>query len=128
MKNFLLRVTQNPKVRQAFMALLLAVLAALGISGTIGCGGASVPPAVAARLAVLECQRSVLEAVVPAYVAEDLVMAARAGNGEYVVRQLLGLGLAPADVAAAADEFHKCDAPEPSLDAGAPVLPSVERG
>jgi hypothetical protein len=131
MKDFLLRVVRNPKVRQAFVAFILAVLAALGISGATGCGGSlsQAESAVERAKSIAECQLAAIESVVPRYVAEDLVMAARAGNGEYVVKQLLALGLSPASIGAAADAFHACDAPPaaPAPDAGA-ELPPTERG
>jgi hypothetical protein len=120
MKDLALRVFRNPAVRKSLAALVLAVLAAAGISLSTGCG-ASLPPAVAKAQATLECQLAALETVVPLSVAEDLVMAIRAGNHEYAVRQLLGLGLTVEDVKGAADAFNAC-AGEPEADAGVPDL------
>lgn len=111
------------------VVLVLAVLAAAGVSLSAGCGGGSLPPAVAARLAVLECQHAALETVVPAYVAEDLVMAARAGNVGYVVKQLLALGLTVEQIQGVADAFNAFNACEGGAesDAGAPEPPALER-
>ena len=116
------KLVANSTVRKAFVALVLAVLAALGVQLGAGCGSAAMPPAVAKAHAVLECQLAVLESVVPGYVAEDLVMAARAGNGAYVVRQLLGLGLTPEQVRDAAEAFGACGEPAP-----VPAIPTTER-
>jgi hypothetical protein len=125
MKDVLLRVVSSPAVRKTFYALILAVLAALGISLGTGCGAAvSVPPAVAKAQALLACQIAALETVVPLSVAEDVAMAVRAGNHEYAVRQLLGLGLTPEAIKAAADAFNACAEPEPApeVDASAPPV------
>lgn len=129
MKDVLLRVARNPAVRKALVALVLALLAAFGVN-LAGCGSASLPPAVTAAQARLECQLAALERVVPREVAIDLAKAARAGNGRYVVEQLLGLGVTVEDITRASDEFHACSAPSapppsPEPDAGAP---SVEQG
>jgi hypothetical protein len=112
MPPFLVKLVSNPGVRKAVVALVLAVLAAYGISFSSGCSRAALPPAAAKALAVYECQRDVLESVVPRAVAEDLVMAARAGNGQYVLQQLLGLGLTPEVIEQAADAFHQCAGPQ----------------
>ena len=111
MPPFLVKLVSNPGVRKAAVALVLAVLAAYGISFSAGCSRAALPPAAARALAVYECQRDVLESVVPRAVAEDLVMAARAGNGQYVLQQLLGLGLTPEVIEQTADAFHECSGP-----------------
>ncbi|HEY3496215.1 MAG TPA: hypothetical protein VGK73_16060, partial [Polyangiaceae bacterium] len=65
-----------------------------------------------------------LETVVPLAVAEDLVMAIRAGNHEYAVRQLLGLGLTPEAIKGAAEAFDACSE-DPAADAGALALPET---
>lgn len=123
--DLLRKLVASPAVRKAFVAPVLAVLAAAGVSLSAGCGG-SLPPAVAARFAVLECQHAALETVVPAYVAEDLVMAARAGNVGYVVKQLLALGLTVEQIQGVADAFNACEGGAES-DAGAPEPPALER-
>jgi hypothetical protein len=115
--DLLRRIVASPAVRKALVALVLTILAAAGVSLGTGCG-AAIPPAVERAQARLECQLAALERVVPREVAVDLANAARAGNSEYVVRQLLGLGLTPADISAAADAFSACSA-EPSADAPA---------
>lgn len=126
MKDVLVRLFLSTGVRKAVTALIMAVLAALGYVGSTGCGAASVPPAVAKARAQFECQLAALEAVVPLSVAEDLVMAIRAGNHEYAIRQLLGLGLTPEVIKGTADAFNAC-AEEPAADAGPPALPSTIR-
>ena len=47
MKDVLLRIVSNSAVRKAFLALVLAALAAAGVSLGTGCGGQAIPPAVA---------------------------------------------------------------------------------
>lgn len=117
MPPFLAKLVSNPGVRKAAVALALAVLAAYGISFSSGCSRAALPPAAAKALAVYECQRDVLESVVPRAVAEDLVMAARAGNGQYVIQQLLGLGLTLEAIEQAADAFRQCSGEQASAPA-----------
>lgn len=114
MPPFLSKLVSNPGVRKAAVALVLAILAAYGISFGSGCSRSALPPAAAKALAVYECQLDVLEAVVPRSAAEDLVMAARAGNGQYVLQQLLGLGLTLDVIERAATDFHKCAGPQES--------------
>lgn len=114
MKDVLLRVIGNATVRKALVGLILAVLAAAGVSLGTGCGSAALPPAVAQAQARLECQLAALETVVPREVAIDLAKAARAGNGRYVVEQLLGLGVSVESIRAASDAFHACSAPPAS--------------
>jgi hypothetical protein len=127
MKDVLVRLFLSTGVRKAITALIMAVLAALGYVGSTGCGAAaSVPPAVAKAQALLACQIAALETVVPLSAAEDLAMALRAGNHEYAVRQLLGLGLTPAAINGAAEAFDAC-AEEPTVDAGVPALPETIR-
>lgn len=120
--DLLRKIIASPAVRKALVALVLAVAAAAGFSLGSGCSAASyVPPAVAKARAVLECQVAAFTSVVPLAVAEDVVMALRAGNHEYAVRQLLALGLTLEDVRQVADQFNACVAP--SSDAG----PTVEQ-
>lgn len=92
-------------------AVVIAVLAcALGAA----CAAFGLSGPVAPQLAVYECQLGVLSDAVPVPVAEDLVMAARAGNVQYVARQLLALGLTPERIGALADAFNACTPSGPS--------------
>lgn len=118
--DLLRKIVASPTVRKALVGLVLAVLAAAGVSLGTGCGAASLPPAVAKAQARLECQLAALETVVPRDVALDLAKAVRAGQTEYVVQQLLGLGVTPAAIRAAADAFNACSAQD------APAAPTVE--
>lgn len=87
------------------LAAALAVLAACGVFG----GRAVNQPS----LDVFACQLSALSAAVPAPVAEDLVMALRAGNAQYAVRQLLALGLDLDRINALAEAYNACTPPAP---------------
>jgi hypothetical protein len=58
-KDSVLKVVKSPAVRKAVVALVLAVLTALGISVGAGCGGAQLP----ARAAQAECVLGVLRDV-----------------------------------------------------------------
>ena len=105
---------------------LLRVLVAL-LAGYAGSGCGVLPPPNAAQLDVFECQLAALEEVVPAEAAEDLVMALRADNSDYVVAQLLRLGIRWESIEALADAYNACSAPaalEPAepdpLDGGVP--------
>lgn len=81
-----------------------------------GCAG-GFPPAGRPALAVFECQVAALsELDLPVAAVEDLVMAARAGQAEYVVRQLLALDVSPEDISAAGAAFHACAPPNPVQD------------
>lgn len=122
MKDALVRVINNPTVRKAAIGLVLALLAAFGVN-IAGCGSAGIPPAVSAAQVRLECQLAALETIVPREVAVDLARAARAGNSQYVVEQLLAMGVTVEDISRAADAFRACSA-EPA-DAG---LPSTVEG
>jgi hypothetical protein len=123
MKDVLFRVISNPSVRKAFLALVLAVLTALGIGFGGGCGGAALHPAAAKAQAVLECQLAAVERVVPREVAADLIRAGRDRDRESLTKQLLGLGLQlkPSAVRQAVDAFVECASPPaPEGDADAP--------
>lgn len=99
----------SPAVRKAALALVLAILTALGVQLS-GCSRLGPAPN-APHLAVFECQLAAMEEVVPREAAEDLVMAARAGNIEYVIKQLLALGVKPQDIQPLAEAFDACSAP-----------------
>lgn len=105
-----------------FKELLAVIAAALSGYASAGCGlvGAKNP-----EFDVFECQVDAIADAVPRAAAEDLVMAARSGNIEYVVRQLLRLGLAQDDIADIAEAFHACKKPSPDMDAPAPSAPTL---
>lgn len=88
------------------LAAALAVLAACGVFG----GRAANQP----NLDVFACQLDALRDAVPAPVAEDLVMALRAGNAQYAVRQLLALGLDLDRINALAEAYNACTPAEPA--------------
>jgi len=94
---------------KAFKELLRVLIALLAGYAGSGCG--VLPPPNAAQLDVFECQLAAFEEVIPREAAEDLVMAARANNIEYLVRQLLALGLRAPAIEALADAYHACSAP-----------------
>lgn len=110
MLEFLKKVARS----QAFKEVLRVLVALAAGYTASGCGLIAGHAPNQAKLDVYECQLAVLAAVVPPAVAEDLVMAARAGNGSYVVKQLLSLGLTPEAVTAAADAFQACEPAEPA--------------
>lgn len=121
MKDFLLRLVKS----KTFKAVLGVLAAALTAYAASGCGLLS---ARHPEFTVFECQLDALADAVPRAAAEDLVMAARAGNIEYVVAQLLALGLAPDAIGDVADAFHACQKPAPDLEAppAAPLPPLTD--
>lgn len=126
--NLLKKLAASVAVRRALVALVLAVLAALGVSVGVGCALPPVPNA--PHLAVFECQLAAFEDAVPREAAEDLVMAARANNVRYVVQQLLALGLQPQAIQDLANAFTACSAPvslEPDPADEDLQLPEIER-
>jgi hypothetical protein len=118
--DFLKKIAANAAVRKAALALVLAVLAAAGFSLS-GCSLVGLGKPVSPQLAVYECQLAALTEAVPVPVAEDLVMAARAGNVEYVVSQLLRLGLNVEAIQAAAEAFNACGGANAAPDAPVPA-------
>lgn len=92
---------KNLKTVVAVAALFLAGAV---VSGCAGLFGAAKTP----EVDVFECQLDVLVDAVPRPVAEDVVMALRARNYEYAVRQLLALGLDRARIEALADAYNAC--------------------
>jgi len=116
MPSFFSKILASPAVRKAAFALVLAVLAALGVSLGSGCGG-SIPPAVERAQALAECKLAALEAVVPREQAHALLREVQAKDVEAVARRLLGLGVTPERVREAADALRACHEP---ADAGAP--------
>ena len=88
--------------------------AALASAVGVACGAFGARAPNQPQLDVFACQLAVLKDAVPPAAAEDLVMALRAGNHEYAVRQLLALGLDLPRVEALADAYNAClPAPEP---------------
>lgn len=110
---------------KAFKEILRVVLALLAGYAGSGCGVAL--PANSAQLDVFECQLAAFEdANVPLAAAEDLVMAARARNYEYVVKQLLTLGLAVESIESLIDAYNACSEPvalEPRPDISEQPIP-----
>lgn len=107
---------------------LLRVLVAL-LAGYAGSGCGVLPPPNAAQLDVFECQLAALEEVVPSEAAEDLVMALRAQQYEYAVKQLLALGIRPESIQGLAESYDACSAPaalEPAPDPTEEGVPAPE--
>ncbi len=114
----LVRIVSNPTVRKSLLALVLAVLAAAGVSLGSGCGASALPPAeIKARL---ECQIKALETVVPRRTALELIEAAQASEWDRVAERLVGLGVTSTRIHAAADAFRACSASRGTPDAGTP--------
>ncbi len=85
-------------------ALAVALATAVGVAcGAFGARAPNQP-----QRDVFACQLAVLKDAVPPEAAEDLVMALRAGNHEYVVRQLLAVGLDRPRIAALAEAYNAC--------------------
>lgn len=65
-KDSALKVVKSPAVRKAFIALILTILGALGVSFGSGCSGAvqvpALPPEAAQAVAAALCVKSELEA------------------------------------------------------------------
>lgn len=104
---------------KAFKAAVGVLAAALAAYASAGCGLFRSTPK-SPELAAYECQVAALAEAVPPEVAVDLVLAARAGQVEYVVRQLVAFGLDLDRVRALADAFNACRPDE------APPAPAVE--
>lgn len=102
-----------------FKEILAVIAAALSGYASSGCG------LVEARnpdFDVFECQVEAFADAVPRAAAEDLVMAARSGDIEYVIKQLLRLGLVEGRIQAVAEAFNACLAePEPPAPADLPL-------
>lgn len=106
-------------------ALATPFLVGLFTIGALACAFNREPNA--PQLDVFECQLDAFADAVPSEAAEDLVMAARAGNFDYVVGQLLRLGLDRARIQALADAFDACLVPhalEPAPDPDAEGVPA----
>ncbi len=119
-----MNILKNKGVQGAIVALVLAIAAALGLQG---CAGQRVTPKVAAALEVLDCQLDAVKALVPSVaVAEEVVIAARAGNYPYATGLLLQLGLSIDEAGKVADAFAACT---PSKDVpDEPTLPTLTQG
>ena len=116
MPPFVQKILSSSAVRKAVVALVLAVLAALGVS-LQGCGQlrANQP-----KLDVLKCQLdAVADLLGSTEMAEQVVAAAKVGDYQRAVVLILSLG---ADVQAVAKAFDDCDGslPAPSPE-GAPA-------
>lgn len=65
-KDSVLKVVKSPVVRKAVVALIVAILGALGLSVGSGCGGSlkvpAVPPEVVETIAVAACVKAELDA------------------------------------------------------------------
>ena len=120
MLNFLKSVVKSPYFKEV-LRLLLAALAGASASG---CGALPLGDAKSPAIEVFECQLAVFEAVVPAPVAEDLVMAARAGNFDYVVAQLQRLKLSGNDIKTLAAGYDECLFGDREPEADAEPLPT----
>lgn len=110
---------------KAFKEILRVVLALLAGYAGSGCG--VVLPANSAQLDTFECQVAALEdADVPLAAAEDLVMALRAQNFEYAVKQLLRLGVTVEAIEGIAEAYNACSEPvalEPRPDISEQPIP-----
>lgn len=123
MKDTLLKIVNNPGVRKAALALVLAVLAALGISFGTGCAsfGTFKPEALSAAdraRAAIECRVDVLEPYLGDE-AERLVIDI-AANRVDPIQLLLNLDLSIRDIVDIAEKFNACSGPAPEP-APAPV-------
>jgi hypothetical protein len=114
MPPFLSKIVNSPNVRRAFVALIVAALAALGIS-LQGCSQHRINQP---KLDVLECQLdAVSDLLGSAEAAEAVVMAAKVGDYGRAVRLIVELGV---DVKAVAEAFDACD--------GEPAAPPADAG
>lgn len=106
---FVSKVLSSPAVRRAFFALVVAALAALGVS-LQGC--ASLPPPKQAELDLFDCRvEAVKPAVEPVLDAAELVRDLYAGRASLgAVLQALDKG--EAEVRAVLERLRACDAPE----------------
>lgn len=106
------KVVSNPQVQKAGCALLLAVLAALGLVLNSGCH--ALTPAQEARLDKLDCQARALEPLVsPALDAAELVRDLYAGKAD-LAAVLANVGASREDVKALFARLKACEpAPEP---------------
>lgn len=106
------------------MTKIFAVFLAVAL---VGCGVFGLGKEKSPAVALFECEVAAFATVVPQPVAEDLVMAARAGQITYVLRQLQAFRLSVADIQAAADAFNACHEPEAPAEAAPEGLPPGDR-
>jgi hypothetical protein len=97
------KIVKSPYFKE-ILRLALAALAGASASGCAGVPFAAVPP----QVAVYECQLAALADAVPPEVAQDVVMAARAGQIQYVVGQLASFGLDFPRIERFVDAFNAC--------------------
>lgn len=123
MKDTLLKIVNNPGVRKAALALVLAVLAALGISfgtccASFGTFKSEVLSAADRARAAIECRADVLEPYLGDE-AERLVVDI-AANRVDPIQLLLNLDLSVRDIVDIAEKLNACSGPAPEP-APAPV-------
>lgn len=114
------KVVQNPRVKSAAAALLLAILAALGLSLNSGCH--ELTPAQQAKVDRFDCQvKAVATLVGPAVDANSLVLDLYAGKADLAAAAALA-GATREDAEAFLKAWGECQhAREPSAqDAGVP--------
>lgn len=117
-------VAANPAVKKAAAALLLAVLAALGISLSSGCASLGNVDAQRARVDKFKCRVAALAPLTdPVLDTEQLVQDLYAGKAN-LAAVLANLNAKPGEVKALLERLSKCEAqPSPeelqsALDAG----------
>lgn len=111
-----LKIVASPGVRKAFVGLVLAVLAALGVSYGTGCKQLS--PAEQAKLDLFDCRVHALAPLAgPVLDTEELVRDLYSGKADLGV-VIVASGATEAQVRAALAAMHACDAPVPPADPG----------
>lgn len=107
------KVVSNPQVKKAAAALLLAVLAALGLSLSSGCASLQNVPAQRARVDKFECQAAALAPLTdPLFDTEQLLLDLYAGKAD--LGQVLGsLDATQAEVKGLLDRLSACEGPPP---------------
>lgn len=119
MKEKLLALVASPAVRKSFVALVLAVLGALGVSYSTGCAMLkSGPEAQRARVDLFKCQVAAVEPLTDGVLdSEALVLDLYAGKAD-LGKVLANLNASEAEVAALLARLHACQP--------APVAPPAE--
>lgn len=106
MREALLKVVRSPAVRKAALTLVLAILAALGVS--LGQGCVPLTPAQQAQADLFECRVRALEpSCEPALDAAELVRDAVLGKVDPVAA-LFRLGLTRTQVEATVKRYNDC--------------------
>lgn len=119
MKNMLMKVVSSPAVRKALLVLVAAVASTLGYS-QFGCQDGRLSPKVAKQLDIFACQVDTIQAVIPSLsVAEEVVIAFRAGNLQYAVGLMTNMGANMQEIIAGVEAFEVCGTGDsPMADAG----------